>query len=244
MIISVLFRLLARFALILIRFNRKRRHIIRQAARATDDQLERVYRAIESKTTESPAYGVLTRTNRTALYASANIPIPEYVQPWAGKSIIVTNADKVEFSLSDATITEPAIAGKVFRILAVPREQTKTGKSHDQFSPKNYVEGNPDLMNALRNICPRFPEELLAFLLSVGHNSFEFDPVHQARVGGSPAWFQNAELPNCDQCRKRMVLLLQLPGTLVPGKANTRAWFYLFGCVKHPEETKVVVQYD
>jgi hypothetical protein len=243
-IIFVLALLLIPLAIILIRFNRKRVHIIRQAASATDDQLERVYRSIESKNTESPTCGVLTRTNRTAPSSSANIPIPEYVQPWAWKTIIVANADIVEFSLSDATTIEPAIAGKVFRILAVPRKPTKTGKSRNQFSPKSYVAGNPDLMDALRTICPRYPEELLSYLLSAGIDSFEFDPIHQARVGGSPAWIQNAEFQNCDQCKKRMVLLLQLPGSLVPGMANARAWFYLFGCVKHPKETKMVVQYD
>lgn len=243
-IIAVLALLLAPLAIMLIRFNRKRLHIIRQAASATDDQLESVYRAIESMNTESPTCGVLARTNRTGPSASASVPIPEYVQPWAGKSIIFANAEKVEFSLSDATTTEPAIAGTVFRILAVPRQQTKTGKSRNQFSPKSYVAGNPDLMDALRAICPRYPGELLAYLLSAGINSFEFDPIHQARVGGSPAWIQDAEFPNCDQCKKRMALLLQLPGSLVPSKANARAWFYLFGCVKHPKETKTVVQYD
>ena len=63
-IIFVLALLLVPIAIILIRFNRKRVHIIRQAASATDDQLERVYRSIESKNTESPTCGVLSLSVR------------------------------------------------------------------------------------------------------------------------------------------------------------------------------------
>ena len=242
--ITVIVLLLAPVAVVLIRFNRKRLHIIKRAASATDAQLERVYRAIESKNGEPPTCAVLGRTNRTAPSASAVIPIPEYVRPWAGKSIVVTNTDKVALSLSDAPATEATIAGKVFRLLQIPRQQTKTGKSRNQFSPKRYIAANAELMAALTDVCPRYPGELLAYLLSAGMDSFEFDPINQARIGGSPSWIQDAEFVNCSHCKKRMGLVLQLPGTLLPGKTNMRATFYLFGCPTHTEQTTTVVQYD
>jgi len=120
---------LAFLAVVLIRFNLKRLHVIKRAAAATDAQLERVYRAVESINTEPPTCAVLARTNRTAPSRSAIVPIPEYVQPWAGRSIVVTNVDQVELSLSDVAAPEPAIAGKIFRTLAVPRQQTRTARA-------------------------------------------------------------------------------------------------------------------
>ena len=156
----------------------------------------------------------------------------------------MANADKVELSLSDVATTEPAIAGKVFRILRVPRQQTRTGKSRNQFSPQRYIAVNPDLMAALNDVCPRYPAELLAYLLMAGTDSFEFDPINQARMGGSPSWIQSAEFVHCDHCKKRMGLVFQLPGTLLPGKPNMQATFYLFGCAIHLDQTRTVVQYD
>lgn len=242
--VAVIAALSTPLAIVLIRFNRKRLHIIQQAATATEDQLERIYRAIESKPGESPTCAVLARTNRSAPVSTGIVPIPPYVHPCAGKSIIVTNSERARFSVTDTPATEPTLFGKVFRLLPVPRQTTKSGKSRNQFSPRGYVVSNPDLKEALTAVCPRYPVELLCYLLSAGLNSFEFDPIDQARVGGSPAWVQGAEFPNCGQCKKRMSLLLQLPGSLVPGKANSGASFYFFACARHPDETETVVQYD
>ncbi len=243
-VIVVIALLLIPLAIVLIRFNLKRVRIIKQAISATDDQLERVYRAIERKQTEPPTCAVLARTNRTASPTAASIPIPDYVRPWVGKSINIVNGVEVKFSLSDVRVTEPAIAGKVFRILPVPRRVTKTGKSRNQLAPKQYISGNPELMAALSDISPRYPAEVLAYLLSAGMDSFEFDPINQARIGGRPSWIQDPEFVNCDECKKRMDLILQLPGTLLPGKPNARATFYLFGCPAHLDQTKTIVQYD
>jgi len=242
--IVVIVLLLASLAVVLIRFNRKRIHIIKRAASATEAQLERIYCAIENKNGEPPTCAVLGRTNRTVPAMCAIIPIPEYVRPWAGKSIVVTNNEKVALSLPDVPATEATIAGKVFRLVPIPRQQTKTGKSRNLFSPKRYIAADPELMAALTDVCPRYPLEVLAYLLSAGIESFEFDPINQARIGGSPSWTQDAEFVNCSLCKKRMSMVLQLPGTLLPVKTKMRATFYLFGCPTHTEQSATVVQYD
>jgi hypothetical protein len=47
----------------------------------------------------------------------------------------------------------------------------------------------------------------------------------------------------CGQCKKRLGLILQQPGTLVHKKAFHAGTFYLFGCASHPDQTATIVQY-
>ena len=51
-------------AVVLIRFNRKRLHIIRCAKAASAEQLEAIYAQIDHLGTEAPSCAVLARTNR------------------------------------------------------------------------------------------------------------------------------------------------------------------------------------
>lgn len=125
----------------------------------------------------------------------------------------------------------------------MPRHLTKSGKARNTFSPSKYVAGNPRLLSALSTVCPAYPTELLAYLLVAGAETFEFDPMFQARIGGSPSWVQDAEFPECDQCRKRMSLILQVPGAVLPGKPMGEGTFYFFGCAKHPDITRTVAQF-
>ena len=103
---------------------------------------------------------------------------------------------------------------------------------------------NGELAVALRALCPRYPSELLAYLLSTGLATFEFDGINQARIGGTPAWIQDPEFPVCPQCGKRMKFILQLPGSLLHKKGFQEATFYLFGCKQHPENIQSVEQYS
>ena len=43
--------------------------------------------------------------------------------------------------------------------------------------------------------------------------------------------------------RYSMSMILQLPGSLLPGKPSPEGMFFFFGCVTHPEETKTDAQF-
>ena len=231
-------------AIILIRFNRKRLHIIRCAEAATDQQLEAIYAHIERLGTETPSCAILARTNRrSGSDEDWSIPVPPYVEPWGGRSISAKNGSDVTFCFVSSNAFEPILRGRAYRILPVPRHLTKSGKARNQFSPGKYVASNPQLLLALAAVCPAYPAELLAYLLAAGAETFEFDPMFQARVGGSPSWVQDAEFPVCVECKKRMSLILQLPGAMLPGKKMAEGTFFLFGCARHSDNTKTVAQF-
>ncbi len=230
-------------AVVLMRFNRKRLHIIRCAQAADDQQLEDIYSQIDHLGTQTPSCAVLARTNRrSGTDTDWTIPVSSFVEPWAGGTISTDASAGVSFRRASSTTPEPVLRGQVYRIVPVPRNLTKTGKERNQFSPDKYVKDNPRLMSALAAVCPEYPTDLLAYLLAAGAETFEFDPIFQARVGGSPAWVQDAEFPVCTECGKRMSLVLQLPGALLPGKPMPDGTLYLFGCIKHPAQTKTVTQ--
>jgi hypothetical protein len=230
-------------AVVLIRFNRKRLHIVRCAEAASDEQLEAVYAQIGLLGTEAPSCAVLARTNRrTHSEGDWIVPIPSYVGEWTSRSISADSGPPVEFRFS-AAAAEPVLRGHVYRVVPVPRNLTKSGKVRSQFSPSKYVAGNPQLSKALAEVCPAYPSELLAYLLAAGAETFEFDPVFQARIGGSPAWVQGADFPVCGECRKRMSLILQLPGALLPGKPMREGTFFFFACATHQDRTETVAQF-
>jgi len=242
-VITVVVALVIVFAVALIRFNLKRVHIIRCAAGASDDQLERIYQLIDGMGTEPPVCAVLARTNRTSQEASCLIPLPSYFGPWARRVITLETNDEPALRFCDRNTAEPVLRGKIFRLVPIPRHKTKTGKSRNQFSPASYLSDNPRLLDALKAVCPGYPAELLSYLLASGLETFEFDPMFQARVGGSPSWVQDAEFQSCDICKKRMNLILQLPGSMLPGKAMPRGTFFFFGCPTHPDQIKSVAQF-
>jgi hypothetical protein len=231
-------------AIVLIRFNRKRLHVIRSAKAATAQQLEAVYTQIDHLGTEAPSCAVLARTN---LHSQDDrewvIPVPSYVEAWGGRVISAEAGSDVAFRFSALSASQPILRGRVYRIVPVPRHLTKSGKARNQFSPSEYVHSSSQLLAALRAVCPAYPGELLAYLLAGGAETFEFDPMFQARIGGSPSWVQDAEFPNCPECKKRMSLILQLPGALLPGKKLPEGTFFFCGCAKHPDKTKTVAQF-
>src|SRR5262245_33351502 len=211
--------LLVTLAVVLIRFNWKRRQIIRCAHAASVEQLEAIYARIEHLGTQEPTCAVLARTNRiSGANVEWSVPVPAFVEPWAGRTISVEVGDDVEFRLLSSGPSEPVLRGHIYRLVPVPRQLTKSGKARNQLAPTKYVAGDPGLLGALRAISPRYPVELLAYLLASGAETFEFDSINQARVGGSPAWVQDAAFPECDKCRKRMDMILQVPGSMLAGK--------------------------
>jgi hypothetical protein len=244
---SILIGAVTALAVVLVRFNLKRVHIARCAQQATAQQLERIYAALESIGTQ-PANGyVLARTNQTSDIQECLIVLPAELAgfPWAGRTVHVEASATPEFRFVPDPAAAPVALGKVLRPLRVPRiTLARSGRQQNWFAPARLLKESEALRAALAEVCPRYPLELLAYLLCVGRESFEFDEISQARIGTTAAWVQEPEHPACDRCRKRMMLILQLPGTLLPGKAFTEATFYFFGCGSHPDQTRSVGQYS
>lgn len=233
-------------AVVLVRFNRRRLYICRCAAAATPEQLERIYTHVE-KTGGVAANGyVLARTNITVDETRCLIPVPKDLPdfPWAGKVIEATVAKEVKFQFVEAAAAAPSLLGHLYRPVLVPRHKTKSSsKERNTFSPERYVASSTELSEALGAVCPMYPTELLSYLLCVGRASFEFEPIDQARIGTSPAWVQDPEQQTCDECNRRMRLVLQMPGTVLSTKAFHRGTSYLFGCLIHPHQTKTLGQF-
>lgn len=233
-------------AAFIIRFHRKRRYVARCASTATSEQLEHIYAQVE-RLGSVPANGcVLARTNRRSREERCLVPIPVELSdfPWAGSVIEVRASRCVEFEFVQASTAEPTLLGNVYRPVRVPRHRTRSsGKARNTFSPERYIANSPELLTALNDVCRKYPRELLSYLLCAGRASFEFEPIDQARIGTSPAWVQDAEHQTCDECGKRMRLVLQLPGTVISGTAFHRGTFYLFGCLAHPHQTKSLGQF-
>lgn len=231
--------LAAALAVIIIRFNRKRLHIIRAAAGATDEQLECIYRRIEASSAEAPNGFILGRTNKQAHDERCLIAIPHSLEnfPWAGRVVQIEVERDVKFRFADESVGCTRLLGKEYRAVAVPRSRTKTGKLRNTFSPQRYISESSGLREKLTAVCPRYPEELLSYLLCAGRESFEFEPIDQARIGTSAAWVQDPEFKYCPLCKRRMSLIIQLPGTLAHRKAFHRGTFFLFGCATHPDQT-------
>lgn len=232
-------------AIVLIRFNRKRLHIIRAAASATSEQLEEIYRTVEACGTEDSQGFVLGWTNETVDDSACEVSIPAQLTdfPWAGRSIGVEAQREVRFHFVDSRGRGIRLLGRKYRPVAVPRIRLKSGKTRNQFDPKRCLKRNPLLREKLLAVCPRYPDDLLPYLLCAGRSSFEFEPIDQGRIGTTAAWVQDPEPQHCDRCRKRMMLIMQLPGTLLHKKAFHRGTFYLFGCKDHPDRTATVAQF-
>lgn len=233
-------------AVVLIRFNRKRMAIVRAATAATERQLEAIYTLVEGSSTLPAAGHMLARTNRRSADPACIIPIPEDLPgfAWAGKRIEVTIAKEVEYRFIEPAPGAPTLLGKVVRPVRIPRYRSgRAGTVRNAFAPEKYLAACPELRAALVEVCPVYPAELLAYLLCIGGETFEFEPINQARIGATAAWVQSPEHQNCGVCGKRMALILQLPGMAISPKHLHEGTFYLFGCVRHPDQTSSVAQF-
>ena len=234
---------LTALVIVLAHFNLKRWHIIRAAAAATGDQLECIYQLVERVGTEQATGALLVRTNRTAADSTCLIPVPAYVPdfPWGGRCLRIESGPAVRFHFVDAGVTEPMLRSKFYRYLRIPRILRKNSKSHNVFLPERYLAENADLLAALAAVCPKYPRDLLSYLLCAGLDVFEFEPLNQARIATYPAWAQSPQYPTCNTCRAPMILILQVPGTLI--RANDLGIHYLLGCRAHPDQTETVTQF-
>jgi hypothetical protein len=237
----VLVALLTPLAVLLICYNRKRHYIIQRARAATEGQLETIYSRMDEAIGDTSS-AVLGRTNRHASGVDWLIPIPGYVKPWAGRVISAIQGEEVTFVFVASAALEPSLKGCVYRTVARP-PITEVDEQNVATLLVRFVDEHSTLKTALGAVCPEYPAQLLQYLLSVGVGSFELDPMNEIQLGGSPAWVQDEEFPICRQCEKQLTLILQVPGTLLPGTALPRGTFFFFGCSEHADETKTVSQY-
>jgi len=242
-IAGILGAVVALVVIVLVRFNLKRLHVIRCTREAGNQQLEAIYSQIERIGSQQPTCAVLARLNCvTDGNSTWHLPIPAYVQGWGGKAVEADVGIEVKFKLSNSLMPQPVLKGRCYRLVAVPRKLGKSGKIRNQFSPSAYLAQDPNLLESLSLVCAKYPAGLLGYLLAVGAETFEFDSINQARVGGSPAWVQGAEFPVCSVCRKRMSMIVQLPGVLLPGKPSENSTFYFFGCALHQDMVATIEQ--
>jgi hypothetical protein len=238
-VVIVLAALLMPLAVLLIGFNRKRLHILRCVRSASQEQLEGIYSLLERLQPE-PSHRVLARTNCETPNLDGLIPLPSSSSPWSGRVIAVRGGTKAVFEFVESAVTEPRLRGRILRVVPMP-PVTEAEWDNDATVLNRFVEEQPDLKAALSALCPQYPAELLQCLLST--ETFELDPDDQVQLGGSPSWVQDEEYPSCDLCGRQMSLILQLPGTLLPGRTSPRGTFYFFGCLEHPDQTKTVAQF-
>lgn len=243
-VVAVVGGLVVALAAALVRFNLKRFRIARIAAAASDDELERIYRLVEEAVVDKSCGCVLGRTNRAASDKRSIIGLTNGLQgfPWSGRSVEITTSSEVTFQFAGDAAMETRLGGKVFRPVRVPRVATSSRRVRNVYSPRRYVSSNVALRAALQELCPDSPGALLSYLLCVGRDSYEFEPIDQVRIGGTPAWVQAAEWPTCEQCNQRLRLIVQIPGVLLSA-TETVGTFYWFGCKQHTESTKVIGQF-
>jgi hypothetical protein len=236
---------LGAFAATIVNFNIKRVRVIRAAEGIPDSQLEAIYQLVESAGTEPSSSYVLGRTNRPAPDAAHAIELPQEIGdvPWAGRQIVIQAAgDEVSFGFTPHDGHGTRLAGRMFRVVRVLQARSKAGKPRRIFSPARYVAASPALKDALEGAFSRDPTGLLSYLLCTGRDSFEFDEINQARIAASPVWVQNPETPACDRCRRRMQLIVQVPGSMIAAGPGHEDAFYLFGCPSHPDVTRTIGQ--
>ena len=233
-------------AVALLRFNAKRIAVIRVAERLTDASLHHIYGLVESSGHERSDAFVLGRLNAPAPTDQHIISVPQGLPsfPWSDHRIALSEFDELSLRLAPSEPSAAQLNGRTYRLVRVPQNRTAAGKPRRVYVPERYTAANTELLHALRSIEPNYPFELLSYLLCAGHESFEFDSVDQARINGSPAWMQGGEFPLCNKCRRRLRFMIQIPGTMLRAKRLREATVYVFGCVAHPDMTKVLSQFS
>lgn len=239
------------FVSFIVRFNVKRARIIKSVANASEDALEGVYRAIEEATDGKASACLFVRTNRTAEAKGGNIiAFPAWLGdfPWAGCSLEIADDAKAtratSFVLRRAAPTrESILGGKVFRPLRVPKHRSASGKAaRNVWSPRALLKMRPALTPALGAIGSDAPEEILAYMLSPGQRSHEFDGIFQCRAAEGVSWIQGADAPVCEDCKAPMAFIVQVPGEMLSAERAEGA-LYVFGCPTYDDHIKGIWQY-
>lgn len=233
------------FASVIIRFNARRGAVIRAAAAIPDGELEAIYQMVESAGPEPSSSYILARTHLPAPDDTDSIEIPDEVGdvPWAGEQVIIqVVGEEVTFRRAPRDGQGTRLGGRRFRVVRVPQSRTRADQARRIYSPARYIAASPALKSALGNAFADDPQGLLGYLLAPGRDSHEFDDTFQARIAATPAWIQNAQVPACDRCRRRMRLIAQIPGGMITSSPQGEGAFYLFACAAHPDVTRTIAQ--
>lgn len=224
--------------------SRKRRAVEQFLAQASPEQTSRIKKLVESIGTEPSVGGLLVDSGERE-NGVTSISIPEGIHdlPWAGKSVKFSFSPEPIFSVSEENSGRTLIGGRVYQYMAVPRIKTKSGKLRNVFDLARYTELCPELLPLLKEISEDYPIETLSAILWNGELGPP-EPVDQLRIGTSTAWMQQPEWQYCEICRKRMKLIVQVPGPETGEKTYRESTLYLFGCNDHPHETKSLAQFS
>lgn len=220
---------------------------IRQAVRDADEQvISEVYAAI-GQTGDGRSRGyILGRTNMAPSSPDHQIYLPEGIDnfPWGGKVVHIDTTNSVRMVIVEENDQQNRLAGKVYASIPAPMADNETGHGFSLFSPYKWIAANPQLLSAAGQISARYPEQTLTFLVTVGRDDYQYEPAHQVRLADGLSWVQKPEFPVCDICQERMQFILQLPGVVLDGKAESNAIYYLFGCKHHPDNTACITQFQ
>lgn len=246
--VTIAATILLPLAVSMVRFNLKRRAIIRSVRAASGAQLDAVYRIIEAAAAGDPGACLLVRSNETASSNENAIALPAGLSkfPWAGKRLKIEGAlrDVPAIAVVDATDEgRSALGGKLFRPLRLPARRGKSGKSaRNIYASSALLRMLPDLQPALSDICPQYPADTLTYLLGSGSESYEYEPIDQCRIASGIAWIQEPEVPRCADCVAPPAFIVQIPGMMLSprlGEGN----FYIFGCRTHVTNLMCVTQF-
>jgi hypothetical protein len=240
----LLVAVLVAVAVAIVRFNIKRRYIAECFARATEQEVEAIFQLIELSSEVPPTACVLCRSKRRGADKTNIITIPSWLAsfPWAGRAASIGGDGAVNLR-EDGSDGSSQLAGHFLRPLRVPKVQTKSGKARNVYSPKRYIALSPELTDHLSRMCERYPAEMLTYLLCPINESFEYEPLEQIRIAGSPEWAQMAQFPRCRVCAKPLMFIFQFPGMLTAVRNLREATFYVFGCSRHTDEYETVTQF-
>ncbi|MGD8566877.1 MAG: hypothetical protein PVJ39_02140 [Gammaproteobacteria bacterium] len=220
---------------------------IRQAVHDADEQvINEVYAAIgQMGDGRSKAY-ILGRTNMASSLPGNQIYLPQTDDgfPWADSVVHIDTANGVNMVVDSNTDQQNRLAGKVYTSIAVPMVDNETGHGLSLFSPYKWITANPQLLAVVAKISPRYPEQTLTYLVTIGREDYQYEPAHQVRLVDGVSWVQKPDVPVCDTCQERMRYILQVPGILLDGKAEPNAIYYLFGCKYHADNTRCVTQFQ
>jgi len=153
------------------------------------------------------------------------------LSPWSGRSIEINTKDEVAVRLHASAFEDYERRSE----LLVPKIKLKNGKSQYMWSPDRYLSKSRKLRSYFSELNQPDQSEALYRIIEKA-----------IKINGGLSWVQNAEFPNCSICKKRMKFILQLSGLHFSKNKKYdihESEIYVFGCTKHTDEIKPVIQF-
>ena len=179
-----------------------------EADRIWKEKKVEIISSIESIGQEKSISALLYTTDKAKNFNNI-LTVPNSINsPWSGLSIEIKITNKVETKIVKNRI-ENQVAGKSFLAINIPRIQLRNGKRQNVWASSRFLQKSESLNELFKSISKDKQAEALDYLLN-----------DQIRVSGGLEWLQSAEYPYCSQCKKRMNIIFQMPGTLFPKSAS------------------------